>query len=185
MKIVVITGSPHKNGTSALLADEFIRGAGENGHEVFRFDTAFECVHPCIGCDACETGRKPCVFKDCMTELYPKLKESDMVVFVSPLYYHGLSSQIKMAIDRFHGIDDHLRGADKRAMLIVTAADTAPSVMNGAVGTYRETLRYLGWKDAGMLLAYGCYTRADIEKTDYPHKAYELGKRVKNDGVAE
>ena len=48
MYIVMITGSPHKNGTSALLADEFIKGAEESGHSVFRFNTAFECVHPCI-----------------------------------------------------------------------------------------------------------------------------------------
>ena len=42
MNIVVITGSSHKNGTSALLADEFIRGAKEAGHSVYRFDTAHE-----------------------------------------------------------------------------------------------------------------------------------------------
>lgn len=178
MKIVVITGSPHKQGTSALLAGEFIRGAVEAGNDVYRFDTAFECVHPCIGCDACECGKKPCVFKDGMMELYPELERADMVVFVSPLYYHALSSQIKMAIDRFHGIDDLLRGANKKAMLIVTAADTTSSVMNGAVGSYQETLRYLGWHNAGTLLAYGCYTRADIEKTDYPEKAYQMGKAV-------
>ncbi len=178
MKLVVLTGSPHKKGTSALLADEFIRGAKESGHEIYRFDAAFACVHPCIGCDACETGKKPCVFKDCMTELYPKLKEADMVVFVSPLYYHGLSSQIKMAIDRFHGIDSELRGADKKAMLIVTAADRRRSIMDGAVGTYREMLRYLKWQDAGTLLAYGCYYREAIEKTEYPEKAYRMGKEL-------
>lgn len=63
MKIVVLTGSPHKNGTSALLADRWIQGAREAGHEVFRFDAAFETVHPCIGCDACGCGTHPCVFR--------------------------------------------------------------------------------------------------------------------------
>lgn len=122
MNIVVITGSPHKKGTSALLADEFIQGAKENGHSIYRFDTAHECVHPCIGCDVCGCGKIPCVFRDSMNELYPKLLEANMVVFVSPLYYHAMSSQIKMAIDRFHGIDDLLRGKAKKAMLIMTAA---------------------------------------------------------------
>ena len=58
MKIVVLTGSPHKAGTSSLLADCFIRGAEEAGHEIFRFDAAFNNVHPCIGCDKCECGKK-------------------------------------------------------------------------------------------------------------------------------
>jgi len=51
MKITVITGSPHKRGTSSLLADEFIRGAEISGHKVFRFDSAFEDVKPCLGCN--------------------------------------------------------------------------------------------------------------------------------------
>ena len=53
MHIVVLTGSPHKNGATALLADNFIDGATRAGNTVFRFDAAFECVHPCIGCDTC------------------------------------------------------------------------------------------------------------------------------------
>lgn len=179
MNIVMITGSPHANGTSALLADQFQKGASEIGHSVFRFNAAQECVHPCIGCDHCQCGAKPCVFQDAMNELYPKLEQADMIVFVSPLYYHALSSQIKMVIDRFHGIDDHLRGTEKKAVLIVTAADRTASIMNGAVASYQETLRYLGWKDYGRLLAYGCYTRKQLEKTDYPDQALALGRSVK------
>ena len=38
MKIVVLTGSPRRNGNSAYLAEQFIKGAEEQGHEVFRFD---------------------------------------------------------------------------------------------------------------------------------------------------
>ncbi|WP_346969752.1 flavodoxin family protein [Collinsella aerofaciens] len=81
-------------------------------------------MHPCIGCDTCRCGKKPGVFQDSMNCLYPELKKADMVVFVSPLYYHGLSAQIKTAIDRFHGIDDDLVGTDKKAMLLMTAAST-------------------------------------------------------------
>ena len=68
-----------QKGTSALLADEFIRGAKEKGNSVYRFDTAFECVHPCIGCETCKCGDNPCVFQDAMMELYSELKKSDMV----------------------------------------------------------------------------------------------------------
>lgn len=114
-----------------------------------------------------------------MNCLYPELKKADMVVFVSPLYYHGLPTQIKMAIDRFHGIDDDLVGADKKAMLLMAAASTIESVYNGVVGSYMETLKYLGWIDRGVLLAYGCYGRNAIEKTNYPQRAYEMGKAVR------
>lgn len=178
MKIVMVTGSPHKAGTSALLAENFIKGAKEVGHEVFRFDAAFEEVHPCIGCDKCECGKFPCVFEDSMMKLYPELKKADLLVFVTPLYYHGASAQIKTVIDRFHGIDNDLVGTGKKAMLLVTAADAAPRIMNGIVGSYHEMLHYLKWQDCGKVLAYGCSARKNIEKTDYPQQAYELGKNL-------
>lgn len=178
MQIVMITGSPHKNGTSALLARRFEEGAREAGHEPFRFDAAFESVHPCIGCDKCGWGAKPCVFRDAMDALYPKLREADLIAFVTPLYYHGPSAQLKAVVDRFHGIDNFLRGADKKAVLIATAADSDVHVTRGLETEYEETLRYLKWRDAGWLLALGCYYLEDIEKTDYPQKAYELGKSL-------
>ncbi len=62
MKIVVITGSPNRNGASALLAEKFIKGATEAGHEIFRFDAVFKKVHPCIGCLKCNRGDNDCVF---------------------------------------------------------------------------------------------------------------------------
>lgn len=178
MKIVVLTGSPHKTGASSLLADNFIKGAKDSGHDIFRFDAAFEKVHPCIGCDKCQGGKHPCVFQDSMTKLYPKLQEADLVTFVTPLYYHGASAQIKTAIDRFHGIDDLIRNTGKKAVLIVTAADTKERIMNGVVGTYMETLNYLNWQDCGKILAIGCYTRIDIEKTEYSKQAYDLGRSL-------
>ena len=178
MKIVVITGSPHKKGTSALLADEFIRGATEAGNHIFRFDTAFECVHPCIGCETCKCGENPCVFKDAMGELYAELKKADMVVFVSPIYYHALSAQIKMAIDRFHGIEIDLQEKSRQSILIMTAGASNSSVAAGAILSHQTTLHHLGWTDAGQLLALNCYERQDIEKTNYPKQAYEMGRRI-------
>ena len=114
-----------------------------------------------------------------MNVLYLEVLKADMVVFVSPLYYHAMSSQIKMAIDRFHGIDDLLRETPKKTMLIMTAASEIKSIFQGAVESYHETVKYLGWEDCGTLLAYGCYTREDIEKTVYPDQSYALGKVVK------
>jgi len=48
MKITVITGSQRKNGGSSLLAEEFIKGAAEKGHEIYRFDSQFKNVNFCL-----------------------------------------------------------------------------------------------------------------------------------------
>ncbi|KOA19324.1 putative NAD(P)H-dependent FMN-containing oxidoreductase YwqN [Clostridium homopropionicum DSM 5847] len=176
MKIVVLTGSSHKAGTSSLLAERFIEGAKESGHEVYRFDAAFKNIHPCIACDKCKCGENLCVFQDSMAELSPRLIEADLIAFVTPLYYYGPSAQIKAPIDRFYGIDNMLRGAGKKAVLLVTGTNNREWAMKGIVGNYTEALQYLQWQDCGQVLAKGCCTREDIEKTDYPQQAYLLGK---------
>ena len=87
MKILVITGSPHKKGTSALLADNFIAGALEAGHEVFRFDTIFQVTQPCLACYYCRKNNHKCIQEDDMELVWDKLIAADMVVFVTPVYY--------------------------------------------------------------------------------------------------
>lgn len=175
MKVVVITGSPHKKGTSALLADEFIRGAEEAGHNVFRFDAASEKVHPCIACEVCHKAQKGCAFQDAMASLNVHLLSAEAVVFVSPIYYYGMTAQIKTVIDRFYANDDELHH-NKKSALLLTFADNAEKTALGSVETFHGILDFLGWENAGTLLALNCPTRADIEKTVFPQQAYEMGR---------
>ena len=176
MKITVITGSPHKDGTSALLADRFIDGAKTAGHEVFRFNAAFEKVSPCIGCDRCGMNG-PCVYTDAMTKLNPELLVSDLVAFVTPLYYYGMSTQIKTVIDRFYANNSRLH-VSKKAILMATAYNSSDWTFNALVEHYKTLVRYMGWENAGMVLAAGCGVRSDIERSDFPNQAYKLGLNI-------
>lgn len=177
MKIVVITGSPHKNGTSFLLTDQFIKGAKEAGHEVFRFDAAFAQVHACIACERCHTTDKGCTFNDSMEELNPHLLASDAVIFTSPTYYFGMSSQIRAVIDRFYANNAALK-VPKKSALFMTCADDVKEAADGAVKSFEIMTEYLGWENRGTIIAFGCSTREDIEKTEFPEKAYQFGKEM-------
>lgn len=178
MKITVITSSRHKHGTSALLADEFIRGAHEVGHKVFRFDAAFEKVSPCLACDRCRLGSATCVQKDSMEKLNPRLLGADVVVFVTPLYYFGLSAQLKTVIDRFYANNYKLMGSGKQAILMATSYDANDWTMKAITAHYQTIVKYLKWIDGGVLLASGCGTRGDIERTNFPAMAYQMGKEL-------
>ena len=136
MKILMITGSAHKNGTSATLADAFIKGATEAGHEVYRFDAAFKNVHPCIACDKCHIGNGDCVFKDDMEDVTPRLLASDGIVFVSPIYYYNVSAQLKAVIDRFYAKGDEIHGPKRAAMLLAMEDDT-PESAEGALASFK------------------------------------------------
>lgn len=177
MKVLVITGSAHKNGTSAYLAEEFIRGAEEVGHEVTRFDAAFHKVHPCIACEKCHTTDGGCVFKDDMQELNPVLLAADVVVFVSPIYYYTINAQIKAVIDRFYANDAALHGHKKAALLLTMADDTMESA-DGAIATFKGMTKFLEWDAAGMVIGLDCADMALLQKSDYPKQAYALGKAI-------
>lgn len=177
MKIVVLTGSPHKNGTSNTLAREFIRGAEEAGHEVLRFDTAFLKIHPCIGCDHCGMNG-PCAFNDDMPKVLDAILDSDMLVFVTPIYYFGFSAQIKSAIDRFYSRNGQIQRKHLKSAFIATAWNNDNQVMQGVEKHIEILIDYLNLDNEGMILAKGYgYTGASTEK-HYMEEAYNLGKSI-------
>ena len=178
MKVTVITGSPHKKGTSALLADEFIRGAREAGWDTYRFDAAFEKVAPGLGCDRCGIGAAPCVQRDAMQTLMPELLSPQAVALVTPLYYFGFSAQIKTVIDRFYANSYKLTGG-KKVFLLATAYDSNDWTMTALTTHYETLARYMRWEDSGKVLAVGCGARSDIERSQFPQEAYQLGLSLK------
>ena len=178
MKVLVITGSPRKHGNSSKLADEFISKCKNLGIEVFRFDTAFKNIHPCIACEKCHSGDGSCAFKDDMEELRPRLIESDGVVFVSPIYYYGMNSQIKTAIDRFYACDAALHKPKKAALILSFADDTMESA-DGAIASFNGMINFLGWENAGIIAAKGCFNVNDVDNTSYLKDAGELAVRFK------
>ena len=176
MKITVITGSPYKAGTSALLADKFIAGAEKNGHKVFRFNAAFKNIHACTGCNACGMNG-PCVFKDDIErELMPELLDSDMIVLVTPLYYYDMSAQLKTVIDRMHS---RLRSFDgKKSILMATAWNSVGWTFDALVDHYDSLVEFMHWQDMGKVLALGSGTRRMIEGTEFPEQAERLGMSI-------
>lgn len=177
MKIVVLTGNPRRNGNSAYLAEQFIKGAEEQGHEVFRFDCAMKDVESCRACNRCGMDG-PCIFNDDFQELRPRIVEADMVVFATPMYYFGMSAQMKRVIDRFYAINGQIKGSPKKAAFMMTYADTAEKEAEAMLVHYRTLMDYLGWTSVGEVVAPGVWTAGSVRNTDYPQQAYRLGKSL-------
>lgn len=178
MKIVVINSSPHARdeSTSIYLSDRFSAGAVSAGHQVFTFDGANEETHPCRGCDICHMNG-PCVFSDAIeNKLMPELLSADMIVLVTPLYYYGMSAQLKTVIDRFYSRTGMLHG--KKSMLIATAYDSADWTMTALSEHYATLVRYMDWVDVGQVLGIGCGSRALVEKSSFGEQAYNIGANL-------
>ena len=178
MKITVITGSARKNGTSNYMANEFIRGAEESGHEVYRFDSARADVKNCLGCNACGMGTKPCIHKDDFVELREHLLDSDVIAFVTPIYYFEMTSTIKKVIDRFYSIDPILREKKNKAVLISVQHSPVAEVKDVLNNNYLAILNWLNIENAGIINATGIESVEQLKTTQYPNMAYNLGKNL-------
>lgn len=177
MKILVMKGSPHKQGSSNLLADNFIRGATDADHHVEVFNTASAVIQPCVGCNSCGMSA-PCIQKDDGALMREMLLASDMVVFVTPLYYFGFSAQLKVTIDRFYSFNGKLTSKKLKSALLAAAWNEDEWTMKDLKEHYLTLCRYLHFQDQGMVLGTGCGTVSMTKRTRFPQKAYEFGKSL-------
>lgn len=176
MNIVVLTGSPRRRGNSNTLAERFIQGAQEAGHTVFRFDCAAERVRPCQACNACGMNG-PCVQKDAFEKLREPLIKADLIALVTPMYYFGISAQLKTVIDRFYAINGPLH-VSKKAVLMMTYANSNPNEAKPIIAHYEQLCEYMGWTDVGQIIVPGVWPVGAINHTDAPNRAYTLGKSL-------
>lgn len=192
-KILIIQGGGRPKGNTAQLVDAFARGAEDAGHQVETISLLKNEVKGCLGCNACRYG-KPCVQKDSFNNLVPKMKEADLLVFASPLYFWTISSRIKAFVERFYCISEedpnpplgrYEKYPEKDCALLMTAADNFFWTFDQAVSYYQFALvNYIGFHDKGMVLAGGCGDtngKPQIDKTDHLMRAYRFGKEIYSD----
>ena len=178
MKITVLFASPNKNGSTSILVDNFKRGAEESGHTVEVLDACKMNVHPCIGCVRCGY-EGPCVQKDDNEIVRHTLLNTDMVVFATPLYYYGMSAQLKIVVDRFCAYNSSLNSRHLKSALLTVAWNADNWTFDALEAHYKILVRYINFKDMGMVLGYGCGSPSMTRRSVYPDKAYQLGKSLR------
>lgn len=174
MNIVVLQGSSNLNGSTAILTEEFARGARSAGREVVRVDVARAGVAPCTGCVACGY-EGPCVQHDGMDEVRSEILAADMVVLATPLYYYGVSAQLKAVVDRFCSANASITRKRMKSALLAVAWNADDWTFEALVAHYRTLVRYLDFEDKGMVLGFGCGTPAMMRRAKAPREAFELG----------
>lgn len=182
MYIAVVVGSGIKNGNTARLAKAFAAGAQAAGHRVEYIFLGEKRIEGCRGCGGCQRNGGRCVLKDDMEEIYPILKECQMVVMASPLYFWTISGRLKSFVDRFYALGKKDRYPYKETVLLMTAGDNGEETFREAVRCYQVLCSALKWSRRGMYLAGGCVggeaEQREI-KEEHLEKAYQLGMSIK------
>lgn len=179
-KIVILNGSPRRNGNTSALIKAFTQGAESAGNTVTEFFLDSMEIHGCRGCFGGNSSQEcPCVQKDDMSQIYPAVKESDVVVLATPLYYWNMSGQIRTAIDRLFALEEGdgnlLRGHERASALLMAAEGNG---FDDVLLYYNHLVEHLRWKNLGHVLAGGNGDIGDIEGKPEIQKACDLGKSI-------
>ena len=177
MNILILSGSPRKGGNTELLAEAFAKGASAH-HHVEIVSVRDVKVNPCLGCNACFVSKSnSCAQKDDMALIYEKMNQADMLVIASPVYFYGISAQLKAVIDRFHNPIRDSFHIKKMALLLVGAA-TLPELFDAILTEYNLCLTFFNIENAGKVLVRGVKDKGDIKTTDALNEAYILGLSI-------
>ena len=179
-KIMILNGSPRKNGNTSALVNEFTKGAEEVGHTVTEFFLDKMNINGCKGCfGGGKNFNSPCVQKDDMIKIYQPYRDADVVVLATPIYYWTVSGQLKTAFDYIvFGNSDvmYYRNPIKKSVLLMAAEGNE---FEEAVSWYEHVVcGYLGWKNRGEVLCGSVLKIGDISGHDELKAAYELGKKI-------
>jgi multimeric flavodoxin WrbA len=179
MKILILCGSPHKNGTTNALAEALISGIDQSRHEIEKIQLAEKKIAPCLGCEYCKRNDGACVQKDDMAALLPSVLAADVIVFVSPIYYFGFNAQLKAVIDRFYAVNARLKlQTQKKAILLTAGGGKEEWIPDGIFANYHTMLRYLNWTSLGQICALNCHIKDQLAQTTCLEHAKELGRSL-------
>ncbi len=179
--IVILNGSPRKNGNTSSLVKAFTEGAEKSGNKVTEFFLDTMDIHGCKGCFGGHSAKEcPCVQKDDMAKIYPAIKECEVVVLATPLYYWHMSGQIRTAIDRLFALEEGdgnlLRGNGRACALLMAAEGNG---FEDVTVYFNNLMKHLRWENLGHVLAGGNGDIGDIKGKPELQKAFDLGLSIK------
>ena len=179
--ILGVVGSPRKKGNTHTLVSRILEGATAEGAATEPLFLNDLDIRECDGCHICWKGRQ-CSKKDDMNDIYPKIIQSDIIVFGTPVYWYGPTALMKCFIDRFvyfNCPENRAAIKGKSAVIAVPFEEEDPKTAALLVKFFRKSLQYLEMKLIGKILVPGVGSRGDIlKKPGSLEEGYELGRKL-------
>jgi len=184
MKVVALFGSPRANGNTATLTKVFNKTAEELGADVQTFLLNKLDAKGCQACDTCKTKTDHCVIKDDLAEVLESVKNADVLVAATPIYFADISAQLKIFVDRCYSYLEPFETIPKASRLkvgkkfvLITAQNQGEDMFAEVCTKYRMISEFLGFQETHLIR--GCDLReADALKTKNRQDLIDLSKET-------
>jgi len=187
-KVLGIMGSPCREGNTASLLDAVLEGAREAGAVAERLDITDLRIKPCDGCHRCDAAGACAIGDDDMPMVYRKIREVDALVLASPVFFMGVSAQMKALIDRCQcfWVERFVLGrrayegrSRPKGLFVATAGSTKPEAFEPAVHCVKAVFIAMDYQYSGEVLL-GNTDAKDIVSIRAPimKKAREAGQKL-------
>ncbi|MDV0444743.1 hypothetical protein MmiAt1_02790 [Methanimicrococcus sp. At1] len=177
-KVIGFCGSPRKNGNTHFLIETILKNAAEKGFETEYVSLNKADIGFCEACDACRKSGKGCVKKDGMQVMGEKMKESDVWVLGTPVYWWGPTAQMKVFTDRWYGLPRETF-QNKKVILVVPMEDTEEKTASHVIGMYQDAFDYIGVEMADIIVAKGVMEAGAVQaKPDIIKQAEDAVNKI-------
>ncbi len=185
MKVLGIMGSPRIKGNTDLLLDEALKGAESEQAEVKKLIVDKLNIAPCREYYACLRDGN-CAIRDDMNDIYTELMQADGIIIASPMFFYGLSAQVKALIDRCQALwarkyvlKQKPANPARQGAFIAVGATRGEKLFEGSILTIKYFFKAMDVEYVDELLVRGVDKRGEIK--EHPTalaQAFELGRKL-------
>ncbi len=166
-KIVLISGSPRKNGNSASINKYFASKAAELGANVKCFDAAALGIKPCQACETCFSTGRACTLDDNFSNIAEAIEWADTIAFSTPVYWYAMSAQLKAVVDKLYSFEVGERMPVGKECVLIGCAGEGEEAFTILRQEFDYVINYLEWEKAGEIFYPNVIGEGEIESTDY------------------
>lgn len=174
--ILIISSSPRRNGNSQLLCNQFKKGAEDKGHHVHMIRIMDQNIGFCRACDGCMRNGGTCILRDDMANILNLYQKADVLVLATPVYFYGISAQMKTFIDRTYPIWQHL---GKKDVYYIISAGLGEDIVERALGDLDGFVEHLEeYEIKGRLYATNVMDAGLVKDQEIYKQAYEMANSI-------
>ena len=179
-KILVINGSSRKNGNTAKLSNALITRSIQRGNQVEKYNIYDLNIGPCTACGKCYKKKTvPCIIDDDFNKIVESIKEAEVIVFSTPVYFYSIPGALKNLIDRMYAfVVGEIDLSNKRYAIISSCAEEDMTSFDGLRLPIEKTANAFGWTLIDEVLAPNMVNKSDIENTDGIQRVKDLADKI-------